>query len=226
MTVACCVLSWYVWPKSVEVVAQVMASSTTVGSDGKTVPQPRFRDYQAKLIETLADPEILKDGVAIAGNGDLAMLRHRSDPVDWIRRRFDVTASPNSLISIKLTVPERYQRDAVEFVDYILFRAVTQTARSISDLRRSELPDAIKRRQALELALHSTSRQWKQARLDYGPTSLEASAVEARLYSEQESWQRLHQAISDCELIDDFMDQLRFIQTATVMGEPRKTLIF
>jgi hypothetical protein len=226
MTVACLGLSWYVWPKSVEVVATVMASSTTVAPTGRTVPEPRFRDYQDKLMETLADPAILQDGVAIAGNGKLAMLRGRSDPVDWVRRRLDVTASPNSLITIKLTVPERHQRDAVEFVDYILFRAVTQTARGISDLPRSALPEAIKRRQSLELSLQATSRRWKQARLDYGPNSLEAAAIEAQLYAEQESWQRLHVSISDCELIEDFMDQLRFVQTATVTGEPRKMLFF
>jgi len=226
MTATCLALSWYVWPKSVLVEAQVMASTLSVSPTDRTVPQPQFADFQAKLIAAFTSQDVLQDGVTVAGNGNLAMLRCRTDPVEWVRRRLEVTAAQNSIISVKIAVPEQYQDDAVELVDYIVFRSVTLTARSVDPIPRAELASAIERRQLLAEMLEAASQRIEQANHDFGSASGEVAAIKAKMELATTSWQRLNDDITTGELIDAFIDQLRFVQTATVTGKPSKTLFF
>lgn len=226
MTVTCLVLSWHVWPKTVAVEGQVMASTLSVAPSGKTVPQPKFVDYQAKLIATFTSQEVLQDGVNIAGNGNLAMLRGRSNPAEWIRRRLEIVVAPNSIITIKMTVPEQYKDDAVELIDYIMFRGVTQTARSVDPIPRAKLASAVAHRQILADTLEAASQRLERATHDFGNASGEVAAINAEMESATAAWQRLNDDITTGELIDEFIDQLRFVHTATVTGEPSKTLFF
>ena len=53
----------------------------------------KLSTVKSELLAILADPQLLKDAVAITGNGDLAMLRGRSDPIGWIKKRLEVTTA-------------------------------------------------------------------------------------------------------------------------------------
>jgi hypothetical protein len=217
MTATCLALSWYVWPKSVDVVAQVMASTLTVSSTGSTVPHPKFAEYHAKLLAAFEDPEILADAVAITGSGDLPMLRRKRDPVNWVRKRLAVEAAPNSIISVKLTVPEFFQQNAVEFVDYITFRAVTKTVRDIEPVPRTRLPEFVEQRLALEQTINATSQRLERLKQDAGMGSPEVAAIEAELESQVDAWKKLGAHIEACKTAREFVNQVRFVQMATAV---------
>jgi hypothetical protein len=203
-----------------------MASTFSVSPSGKTVPQPEFAAYQAQLMAAFTDPEVLGDGVAIAGNGRLSMLRGRSEPIDWVRERMEIVLAPNAVISIKMTVPERFAKDAIEFVDYVLFRGVSKTARDAVRIPRSGLSSALLQCQTLEQSVATLSLRLAQARPMFDHTSAETAAIEETLRATQQRCAELDRDIAASQLIDEFMDQLRFVQTATVVGEPRKALFF
>jgi hypothetical protein len=219
MTSTCAVLTWLVWPKSVGVVAQVMASTLTVSPTGSTIPQPKFVDYQAKLLAAFEDPEILKDAVAITGNGDLPMLRGKRDPLNWVRKRLEVEAAPNSIISVKLTVPEYFKQNAIEFVDYITFRAVTKTIRDIEPLPRTRLPELVAQRLALERTINATSQRLERSKRVAGTGSPVVAAIEAELETHVDAWKRLGEQIEAGKTAQEFVSQVRFVQTATAVDK-------
>ena len=178
MTLTCLGLSWYVWPKSVEGRGAgdgILVRRSRIGRS--TVPQPRFRDYQAKLMDTFADPDVLQ-----GRRGHRRKWQPRNAPRRLVTPSIGfagdlkITAAPNSLISITLTVPERH-------------RARRGRVRRLHHVPRRH-PDREKHKRATSLRIAGGHRAaasagafaasniaaLEAAKLDHGPTSLEAAA--------------------------------------------------
>jgi hypothetical protein len=218
-TLACLGLSWLVWPKTINVMAQVMASTLTISATGNTVPEPKFEDYQAQLLAAFKDREILADAVSIAGNGRLAMFRYTSDPVTWVRQRLTVTVEPNSIICVKLMVPEQFEKDAIELVDYITFRAVTQTARDIDPRSHTRIDELIERQETLKRTIDDTNKRLSELKIQPEDLSPEIALIHAELRAQQKAYDELNAKIEAARIADEFVDQLRFVQTATVIDK-------
>lgn len=219
-TATCLVLGWWVWPRPVEITSQLMATTKpirTLPLVGGTAPQ--VVDYQTKLLAALADPQLLKDAVAIAGNGNLAMCR-RSDPVTWIQDRLDVK-STNSNITIKLTAPEYFKKDALEFVDYITLRAYTDVSIAITRQTRAWTRRLVRERDALALQLKATTKRLNELNeLDPNvlPDAVEVAALEQTLASQRTSLAELDKDINFSRAADDHANNFQLVQNATVLG--------
>jgi len=172
-------MSWWVWPQPVEVVALVQVPAA---------PIPVSENSVQLLLTALNNPTLLNDAIAITGNGHLRMLRDQSDPADWVRKGLEVEVLKNSIVSIKLSVPRHYASDAIEFVDYIMLRAVADVD---SKLVRSGHSRRDKR--AVQQAIYETIQR-RQQLLASPVDPRRAAEVDLQLALQLEDWNRVKAA--------------------------------
>jgi len=217
-TTACLVLGWWAWPRPVTVVSQIMATSTPI----RTLPlvggtAPRVVDYQSELLAALADPQLLKDAVAITGNGKLTMFR-RSDPVAWIQKRLIVDTPGSAIIEIRFTVPEYFKPEAIEFVDYITLRAYTDVNISIGRRTRAWTQRLIRERDALQAEFDATIQQRNELKKSPAPNSQELATLDLELAAQHKSLAELEKDIDFSRTADDPSNNLRLVQNASVLN--------
>jgi hypothetical protein len=216
-TLICLVLGWWVWPRPVEITSQLMATTRPIRIlplVGGTAPQ--VVDYQSKLLAALADPQLLKDAVAITGNGNLAMCR-RSDPVGWIQKRLEITTSSNSVITIKLTVPEYFKKDAIEFVDYITLRAYSDVSIAITRQTRAWTRRLVRERDALALQLKTTTKRLNELDQLQPADAPEEAALKKTLASQRKSLAELEKDIDFSRNADHQVSNFQLVQNASVL---------
>jgi hypothetical protein len=217
MTVTCLLLSWWVWPQPVEVISLVHASAAPIPVSFKSnASQTRLVSYQEDLLAALHNPAILHDAMTVAGNGNLRMLRDRSDPIGWLQKRLEIKVLKNSMVSIKLTVPEYFQRDAVEVVDYITQKAVAGTSVKIGRQTREHVKRLRREHRALQHAIGETTQRLNGLREDESGDSHRAAALVLVLKSQCASLNRLQGEIAKAQSADQSLTHLQFIQSATV----------
>lgn len=215
-TATCLVLGWWVWPRPVEITSQLMATTKpirTLPLVGGTAPQ--VVDYQSELLAALADPQLLKDAVAIAGNGNLAMCR-RSDPVAWIQDRLEVK-STNSIITVKLTVPQYFQKDALEFVDYITLRAYSDVSIAIVRQTRDWTRRLVRERDTLTLELKAATKRLKELDHVAPANAPELATLEKALASHRKALAELEKDIDFSRKSGDQVNNFQLVQNATVL---------
>ena len=86
------------------------------------------------------------------------MLRGRSDPFGWIRKRLEVTTATNAIVSVKLTVPEYFKNDAIEFVDYITLRAFAHVTVKLGRQTRAWTQRLEREKLALQQEIKTTTQ--------------------------------------------------------------------
>ena len=215
-TLTCLVLSWWVWPQSIEVVSQVMASTTPIRAlSPPFAPQPQVVDCQTELLAFLADPQLLKEAVAITGNGDLSMLRGRSDRIGWIKKRLELTTAPNAVVSVKLTVPEYFKKDAIEFVDYITLRAYAHVTVKFGRQARAWTKRLEHDKLALQQEIKTTTYLLNAVRKSLD--SANVAAIELRLKSQRKSLDDLVKDIEFSRSADNQLNRVQLVQMATVI---------
>jgi hypothetical protein len=127
MTATCLVLGWMARPRPLEVVALIHAPAAPPPAGKAASPGTApFIDVQQELLAKLREPALFTDAVSIVGNGKLRMFRGRVDPADWLRDRLDVEILPQSVVSITLRVPAKFEKEGIEVLDYIALRAATR----------------------------------------------------------------------------------------------------
>jgi hypothetical protein len=216
-TLTCLVLSWWVWPQSVEVVSQVKASTTPIRAlSPPAAPQPQVVDCQSELLAFLANPQLLKEAVAITGNGDLSMLRGRSDPIGWIKKRLEITTASSAVISVRLTVPEYFKNDAIEFVDYVTLRAFAHVSVMVGRQTRAWTQRLEREKFSLQQQIKSTTHLLNKLK---GPPTNNANvaAIEVLLKSQRESLNDLVKDVEFSRSAADRANQPQLVQMATVI---------
>jgi hypothetical protein len=216
-TLTCLVLSWWVWPQSVEVVSQVKVSTTPIRALSPPVAsQPRVIDCQSELLAFLADPQLIKDAVAITGNGDLAMLRGRSDPIGWITKRLEIATASNAVVSVKLTVPEYFKNDAIEFVDYVTLRAFAHISVKVAQQTRAWTQRLERRKLAMQQKIKSTTRLLYKLKKS-STNDANVAEIELLLKSQRESLSNLVKDVEFSRSAADRANQPQLVQMATVI---------
>ena len=84
-TAACLALTWWVWPRPVDVILISIASPTPIQVSMGSRGEPTFVDYQQEFLAALNSPQLLQDAIDVTGNGHLPMLAHRRDPAAWLQ---------------------------------------------------------------------------------------------------------------------------------------------
>lgn len=216
-TLTCVVLGLWAWPKPAQITSQLMATTTPISMlPPASGAAPQTVDYQTELLAALADPQLLKDAVAIAGNGNLAMCRG-SDPVAWIQDRLEVK-STNSNITIKLTVPDYFKRDALEFVDYITLRAYTDVSIAIARQTRALTHRLVHERDELTLQLNATAKRLKELAPVTAADEPQVAALKEMLASQRRSLVELEKELDLSRKADDQVNNLQLVQNAKVLN--------
>jgi hypothetical protein len=210
-TATCLVLSWWVWPRPVEVVAIVNASAAPLPVS-RTPPNggsPEVVEYQQELLRELQSRVLLKDAVSVPGNGNLRLFRGLSEPTAWLRKRLKVEVLQPSTVLVSLKVPKHLHDEGVEVVDYITTRCISrtlvkvgrETRRYLSDLQREKLNV----RRKLQAATSRTDGQDRPKALD-----------EAEVVALTSEAAQLDLLIRKAEVADNSSQYLQLVQMATV----------
>jgi hypothetical protein len=206
-----------VWPRPVEVVALINASTKPLAVSRSTDPgaAPDTVMYQYELLKALQSPALLQDAVSIPGNGELRMFSRRSKPVEWLRERLRIEVINPSIVSIKLKVPKHFQNEAIEVVDYIATRCVSRTLVKVGKQTRDFLSElrAEERRIRRELS----GREQRLAHLaSTRPTDdAERRRLEAEAFQLKEVLNQLDSELQSAQSADNWSQYLQLVQTAT-----------
>ncbi len=218
-TATCLILSWWVWPRPVEVVAIVNAIATPlpVSSALTSESPPEFVVCQDVLLRKLRSPDLLEDAVAIPGNGNLRMFRNRSEPTKWLEKRLRIEVVQPSAVVVSLKVPERFVGDAVEVVDYITTRCVSRTLVEVGRQTREHASALIAEQKRVRRQLVDKSVQLAQWRRKLGAEHREVVALEAEVFELTERTKRLTAEILNAQNLDNSSRHLQLVQMATAV---------
>ena len=172
--------------------------------------------YQQELLAALSSPKLLQDTVAITGNGKLRMLRGRSDPAEWLRRRLEVKVINPSIVSVTLTVPEYFQRDAIEVVDYITLKCVSRTTADVGHRTRKFLKSLRHEQRSLHREIGRKTAKLERLSRTLPGDDPQLATLEAEIRRLSEEVGELSAEISVAQGADNSSSHLQFIQMATV----------
>lgn len=178
-TAACLALTWWVWPRPVDIILISTASPTPIQVSMGSRGGATFVDYQQEFLAALNSPQLLRDVIEVTGNGHLPMLAHRRDPAAWLRKRLRTEVQKNSSIAITLSVPKNFSANGVEVVDYMAMTAMVRAASRIRQRVRIYVEKLEQQRAMRKSALGSTAEKlcaFPQTGMGYSPASVELTA--------------------------------------------------
>lgn len=219
-TLTCLLLSWWVWPRPIEVVSIVNASATPLPvsrsvADGTP---PEFAVYQQELLKELRSPGLLQDAVSVPGNGNLGMFRNRSEPTEWLAKRLRVEVVQPATIMISLKVPEHLRDEGVEVVDYITTKCVSRTTVKVGRQTREYLSDLRAEQQRVRRQLRKNTRQLAQLSRTRSADDAEIIALETEVLHLTDTIKRLVVEIQNAQTADNSSQYLQLVQMATAVS--------